>query len=98
VDVIIEIPPVRAEQAIIGMRGAFLRPFGRGPFGRRIGAAAWAAFCAALVHGVGIDAAVVMARTAAAERNARGPLVARWSPRRVAASVAAGAAMAAVVA
>jgi hypothetical protein len=98
VDVIIEIPPVRAEQAINGMRAAFLRPFGRGLFGRRIGTAAWAAFSAGLVHGAGLDTAMMMARTAAAERNARALLVARWSGRRVTASVAVAAAMAATVA
>jgi hypothetical protein len=82
-DVIIEIAPVTAEKAVTGMRRAFLRSFGRGPFGRRLAATGWSVFGAALVHGHGADAAAAMARTAVAERNARMLLVARWSRRRL---------------
>ena len=95
-DVIIEIPPVNAEQAVDGMRAAFLRPFGRGPVGRRIGGAAWSAFSAALVHGMGIDAASAMAQTAARAHNARTMLAARWSERRLTVAVTVAAASAAV--
>jgi len=95
VDVIIEIPAVSAEQAVMGMRRTFLRAFGRGPFARRIGRDAWTAFSAGLVHGVGIDSAVEMGRTAARQRNLRIMLVARWSERRLASTVAAAAARAA---
>lgn len=69
------------------MRRPFMAAFGRGPMGRRLAAASWPAFRAALLHGSGIALARSHAWVAADERNARSLLVTRWSTARVERSV-----------
>jgi hypothetical protein len=65
------------------MRRPFMAAFGRTPTGRRLAAAAWPAFHAALLHGSGIATARSHGQVAADERNARSVLVPRWSASRV---------------
>lgn len=82
-------------QAIVGMRDHFLRPFGRGWVGRRLGRTAWSTFHAGLLHGLGLDAAADLARLAAQERNGSTMLVARWSEARIRRAIRVGSELAA---
>src|SRR4051812_45379561 len=81
--VAVEVMTLSARAAVLDMRRPFTRAFGRSPVGRSVGAAAWSAFHAALLHGHGIAAATSHALVAAQERNARSFLVARWSEARI---------------
>jgi hypothetical protein len=74
---------VTTAEAIAGMKIHFLRPFGRGWVGRRLGCAAWSTFHAGLLHGLGLEAAADLARLAAQERNGATMLVARWPEARI---------------
>ena len=78
-----DVPKMTMAQAVEGMRRPFHQAFGRTPVGQRLGASAWAAFHAALLHGAGIEAAISYAQVAAAERNRRTALVARWTSTRI---------------
>lgn len=90
-EVQVNVPLVTMSAAVDGMRRPFLQAFGRSPVGQRLAAAAWAAFHAALTHGAGLAGAVSHASAAAAERNERTALVARWSERRIQGTVLAAA-------
>ena len=79
----VNVPMVTTSQAVDGMRAPFLQAFGRSFTGQRLAAAAWCAFHAALTHGSGLHLATSHARVAAAERNDRTALVARWSSSRI---------------
>ena len=79
----VNVPAVTLSSAVDGMRGPFLRAFGRSLVGKRLGAAAWSAFHASLAHGGGLAVATSHARYAAEERNDRTALVARWAPERI---------------
>src|SRR4051794_9401694 len=86
-EVQVNVPRVTMSGAVDGMRHPFRQAFGRSVVGRRLAAAAWSAFHAALTHGCGLHTAVSHAQVAAAERNARTALVARWSAVRIHATV-----------
>ena len=79
----VDVPKVTMAQAVDGMRRPFHRAFGRTWVGQRLGAASWAAFHAALLHGAGIETATSYAQVAAEERNQRTALVARWTSTRI---------------
>jgi hypothetical protein len=78
-----DLPPMTSSQAISGVRAHFVRAFGRTWVGRRLGRTAWSTFRAALLHGLGLEAASELARLAAQERNSTTMLVARWSEARI---------------
>jgi len=80
----VEVMTLSATAAMLDMRRPFTRAFGRSRNGRQVGAAAWSAFHAALLHGCGIAAATSHAQVAARERNSRSWLVARWPEARIA--------------
>lgn len=82
-EVRLDVRTVTPFEAVDGMREPFLGAFGRGWVGRRLGGAAWAAFCAALLHGSGLPAAAAQAQLAAECRNVRTLLAARWTTRRI---------------
>ena len=82
-----DVPKVTMAEAVDGMRRPFHQAFGRTWVGQRLGAASWAAFHAALVHGVGIETAMSYAQVAAEERNQRTALVARWTSSRISRAV-----------
>jgi hypothetical protein len=84
VELRLDVTPVTMTQAVDGMRGPFMRSFGRTSWvGRRLAGAAWPAFRAALLHGAGIAVAASHAQVAAQERNGRTMLVARWTDNRI---------------
>ncbi len=79
----LDVTAVTVSEAVDGMRRPFVRSFGPTWVGRRLAAAAWPAFRAALLHGAGIALAASHAQVAAEERNRRTMLVARWTSSRI---------------
>jgi hypothetical protein len=79
----VEVMTLSVTDAVEEMGRPFRRAFGRSRTGRRLGASAWAAFHAALLHDCGIAVATSHAQAAAHERNRRTLIGPRWARGRI---------------